>query len=271
MSGSGSLSVETLAAKLREEPALEERRTKIVDLVDAEGQITFAQLKTAFPNVSEMTLRTDLKHLHEAGRIVRVHGGARSVEIAAGSEDYFSKRAQRNRAQKQVIAEKAAALLQAHHAVFLDSGSTATQLARYIPDEPREIFTSGLSCAAELSNLSQPTIHMLGGTLNRYSLSVQGSRSTAEALGRRYNICFLGVTGFNPSDGFCCENEEDCLLKQAVIRQSDTVVVLMDSRKYGQYNTYSICQCDAVHYVVSDSQLAPEYRAHLESHGITVL
>ena len=58
-------------------------------MVDAEGQITFAQLKSAFPNVSEMTLRTDLKHLNESGRIVRVHGGARSAEIVAGAEDFF--------------------------------------------------------------------------------------------------------------------------------------------------------------------------------------
>ena len=55
---------------------MEERRKKIVDLVDAEGQITFAQLKSAFPNVSEMTLRTDLKHLNESGRIVRVASNA---------------------------------------------------------------------------------------------------------------------------------------------------------------------------------------------------
>ena len=68
---------------------MEERRKKIVDLVDAEGQITFAQLKSAFPNVSEMTLHTDLKHLNESGRIVRVHGGARSAEIVAGAEDFF--------------------------------------------------------------------------------------------------------------------------------------------------------------------------------------
>ena len=138
-------------------------------MVDAKGQITFAQLKSAFPNVSEMTLRTDLKHLNESGRIVRVHGGARSAEIVAGAEDFFSKRVQRNREQKQAIAKKP------------------------LP-------------------------------------------------------CFKRITGFNPSSGFCCENEEDCLLKQAVIRQSDTIVVLMDSKKYGQYNTYSICQCDVVRY-----------------------
>ena len=154
---------------------MEERRKKIVDLVDAEDQITFAQLKSAFPNVSEMTLRTDLKHLNESGRIVRVHGGARSAEIVAGAEDFFSKRVQRNREQKQAIAKKAITLLQTHRTVFLDSGSTATQFARSIPDNAYEIFTTGLSCAIELASLTRPTIHLIGGTMNRYGLNVQGS------------------------------------------------------------------------------------------------
>ena len=119
---------------------MEERRKKIVDLVDAEGQITFAQLKSAFPNVSEMTLRTDLKHLNESGRIVRVHGGARSAEIVAGAEDFFSKRVQRNREQKQAIAKKAITLLQTHRTVFLDSGSTPAAHGR------AEDFLSDAGC-----------------------------------------------------------------------------------------------------------------------------
>lgn len=47
--------------------------------------------------------------------------------------------------------------------------------------------------------------------------------------------------------------------------------MFMDSKKYGQYNTYSICQCDVVHYVVSDDNLGLEHREYLEAHGITVL
>lgn len=43
------------------------------------GTRSFSRLKDALPNVSEMTLRTDLKILDEARRILRIHGGAKSV------------------------------------------------------------------------------------------------------------------------------------------------------------------------------------------------
>ena len=47
---------------------------------------------------------------------------------------------------KQIIAEKALALLRPNTALFLDSGSTTTAVARCIPDQPMLIYTSGLHC-----------------------------------------------------------------------------------------------------------------------------
>ena len=40
--------------------AMVERREAIAQLVTSEGSVTFGQIKKAFPDVSEMTLRTDL-------------------------------------------------------------------------------------------------------------------------------------------------------------------------------------------------------------------
>lgn len=128
---------------------MEQRRNQIVELVNRKGSISFAQLKEAFPSVSEMTLRTDLKALDEARRVVRVHGGVKSVEQVVGTDDLLSRRAARNAEAKQIIAEKAAALLRPNTTLFLDSGSTATAVARCIPDQPMLIYTSGLSCAME--------------------------------------------------------------------------------------------------------------------------
>ncbi len=138
---------------------MEQRRNAIVELVNREGSLSFVQLKEAFPSVSEMTLRTDLKALDQARRrVVRVHGGVKSVEVVVGTDDQFGRRTARNASEKQIIAEKAAALLRPNTTVFLDSGSTATAVARCVPDEPMLIFTSGLTCAIELARLEKPKV-----------------------------------------------------------------------------------------------------------------
>ena len=116
---------------------MEQRRNAIVELVNREGSLSFVQLKEAFPSVSEMTLRTDLKVLDQARRVVRVHGGVKSVEVVVGTDDQFGRRTARNASEKQIIAEKAAALLRPNTTVFLDSGSTATAVARCVPSNSR--------------------------------------------------------------------------------------------------------------------------------------
>ena len=42
---------------------MEERRRAIVELVNKMGSVSIAQLKEAFPEVSEMTIRNDIKAL----------------------------------------------------------------------------------------------------------------------------------------------------------------------------------------------------------------
>ena len=71
---------------------MEERRRRIVELVNTMGNVSFAQLKERFSDVSEMTLRTDLKYLDETHQILRVYGGAKSVYSVIGSDEDVYKR-----------------------------------------------------------------------------------------------------------------------------------------------------------------------------------
>ena len=82
---------------------MQERRQKIVEFVNRLGTVSFAQLKAAFPEVSEMTLRTDLKALDEERRLVRVHGGAKSVEVVVGTDDFLLRRSLRAAPEKRCV------------------------------------------------------------------------------------------------------------------------------------------------------------------------
>ena len=91
--------------------SMEIRRNAIVELVNKYGTVSFSQIKEQFPNVSEMTLRTDLKALDAAKEIVRIHGGAKSVQLVIGTDDYLTRRSVRNIQAKQEIAKKAKQLI----------------------------------------------------------------------------------------------------------------------------------------------------------------
>ncbi len=250
---------------------MQQRRQRIVQIINREGQVTFSALKAQFPDISEMTLRTDLKCLDEAGEIIRIHGGARSIETVAGTDGPLSQRMIRNAPQKQEIAAKAVELLRSHGSVFIDSGSTTTAMCRMIPDEPRIIYTTGVSCATELCALSKPMVYLPGGQLNRYSVSITGSQVISDLQSCHFNICFLGVLSFSPEYGFCSESKDDGLLKTVVIQRSDLVVALMDSSKYGLVNTHCFASVEDVDVVISDGLLTDEQRDFFVKHGVTVL
>lgn len=251
--------------------SMESRRKQIVELVNQHGTLRFQQIKNHFPDVSEMTLRTDLKALDEEKKIVRIHGGAKSVQLVIGTDDYLNRRAVRNLPEKEEIAKKAVSLIKPDTAVFLDSGSTTTELARLFPNQSNLIYTTGLSCATELASLSKPTVLIPGGKLNRYSISVYGTSVVQELQQVNFHQTFLGITNYTGRTGFTCGNSEEAILKRTAIRQAEQVVVLMDSQKLGVKGTYSICGLEDIDILVSDGNLPEEFRMKCKSHNIIVL
>ena len=251
--------------------SMEMRRDAIVQLVNEKGSVRFSQIKEAFPNVSEMTLRTDLKALDEEKKILRVHGGARSVQVIIGTDGFLNRKSVHNISEKQEIARKALTLLHPDTTIFLDSGSTTTAFARQIPDRSYLIYTTGLSCATELANLSKPTVMLPGGKLNRYSQSVFGYSAIRELERVNFDQAFLGVTGFHPSVGFSCGISDEALLKETAIRQSGQVIALMDSSKIDVKCSFSFCRLSDIDVVVSDGKLPEEFFDECRKFGVQVL
>ena len=237
--------------------SMEMRRDAIVQLVNEKGSVRFSQIKEAFPNVSEM--------------ILRVHGGARSVQVIIGTDGFLNRKSVHNISEKQEIARKALTLLHPDTTIFLDSGSTTTAFARQIPDRSYLIYTTGLSCATELANLSKPTVMLPGGKLNRYSQSVFGYSAIRELERVNFDQAFLGVTGFHPSVGFSCGISDEALLKETAIRQSGQVIALMDSSKIDVKCSFSFCRLSDIDVVVSDGKLPEEFLDECRKFGVQVL
>lgn len=251
--------------------AMDQRRDAIVAMINRKGDISFGELKKAFPDVSEMTLRTDLKKLDEAKRIIRIHGGAKSVQVVLGTDDFLNKRSFRNVKEKQTIAEKALRLVKPDTTIYIDSGSSTTAFARIFPDQSNIIYTTGLSCVTELANLENPIVNIPGGKLNRYSVSVCGTGTVRELQQVNFDQVFMGTTCYEDRTGFTCGSREEAILKKTVIENAVQVIMLMDSFKLGHRNPFTICRLDEVDILVSDGELPADFLEACEKHNVEVL
>ena len=250
---------------------MQERREQIVAFINRMGTVSFSQLKGAFPEVSEMTLRTDLRALDEEGRIVRVHGGAKSVEVVVGTDDFLPRRSLRAAPEKEEIARRARSLLRPDMTLYLDSGSTATALARLIPDERYQIVTNSLSCATELLRLTQARVLMPGGFVNRYSQSLYGIHPMQYISRMNFDLALLGATSYNEKSGFSCGMEEEAQLKRAVIAQAERSFVLLDAGKVGLQSAFTFASLADVDGIVSDGALPQTVAAACREQGKQIL
>ena len=131
----------------------QDRRLAITEAVNKAGELNFQQLKELFSDVSDMTLRSDLRELDGERKLVRVHGGAKSIGNVVRTDDLFFRKAARNINEKKQIARKALQFLKPDMSIFLDCGTTMLELARILPDEKLFIVTNSVSCMPELARL----------------------------------------------------------------------------------------------------------------------
>ena len=210
--------------------SVEGRRSAIAAYINEMSSVTFGQIKEAFPDVSDMTIRTDLKALDEAKRIVRVHGGAKSVETVIGNDDLLGKRAVQNVDAKQVF-----------------------------PDVRCLIITNSISCAVEFARLKKARVYVTGGQLNRNSLSLTGTSAVTELLQIHFDLAFLGATSYRSDTGFTCESLEDNVVKRMAVSRAAEVVVLMDSSKVGKKGSFTMCDLVDASAIVSDDALPEKF------------
>ncbi|MCQ2399649.1 MAG: DeoR family transcriptional regulator, partial [Clostridia bacterium] len=83
------------------------RLEQIREIIEKYGKVSYEELESLLPDVSNMTLRRDLISLEEQGYILRIRGGAISIdEITKKSEQEFVQRFSDNVQEKKEIAEK---------------------------------------------------------------------------------------------------------------------------------------------------------------------
>lgn len=251
---------------------MNERRSIINDYIQRKQEVTLSELKQLVPDVSEMTIRRDLEALEHEGTIIRIHGGAKSINsINMLVEDVFSKRSTVNTEKKYEIGEKAAEFIVAENSVYLDAGSTIMNLAHRIPDKRLLISTSGLNVGLELLKLKNSTVNIIGGELNKNSISIAGPQAISAISNLNIDVAFVAATAFSIEAGFSCGTVYDRELKNLVLKKAKRKIILMDSSKVGKAMPYTFAWPNEVDTLITDSEFPEEIREYLQNQGVEVV
>ena len=232
--------------------------------------VSLKELSSEFSTVSVMTIHRDLEFLAKQGFISRIRGGAKYLETA-DKADTAEQQDISNKSEKDIVAQKAVAFVQEGSSIFLDGGTTMLELAKIIPDMYLNVITNGPNIALEISEKMRPTINLCGGVLNRKNLSIFGS-SALEMLSKiNIDIAFISVSGYSTQGGFTCGFEEQAQLRKLLIEKARSVIILMDSTKFGKMLPYTFAKMEDVNYLITDKASSKEMLDDAARSNVTIL
>lgn len=219
----------------------EHRKSLILDTLRRDGQVLAKQLAREL-ELSEDTIRRDLRELASEGRLQRVHGGA--LPAAPALPDYPTRQTIAKE-EKVAVGRLAVSMIEKGFVVFLDGGTTCGEIARQIPPErPCTIITHAPTIAVALADKPEVTVELIGGRLYRHSMVATGVHA-AEAIGQiRADIYFMGVTGVHPIEGFTTGDREEAAIKRVISEVARRTMVLMTAEKADAVSPYRIIGFD---------------------------
>ena len=222
--------------------------------------------------VHEMTVRRDLDALCEAGKLSRVHGGARLLERTS-EELSHQLRAGQNVEAKERIARAALALIQDGDTVALDASTTCLALARLLPSlqgRGVQAIACSLDCAEVLAAGGVPFL-LVGGSFHAPARSFVGA-FFAEALGRLHpDRVFFSAKAYTPETGFTDPHLPEVGAKQALIRSGAVAAALLDSSKVGRRALATIATHADIDVLVTDTLPGEQIVSELEADDIRLI
>lgn len=248
-----------------------QRREKILELLRENSSVTLKELTQIFPEYSSMTLRRDLEFFEKIGEAQKIRGGARYIGKQNAAEDIYELREIKNRQAKERIAELAAEFAETGRSIFIDSGTTGMCLARCLPDVPLSILTSGPNVAVEVSKKFKPAVTLVGGLVNRQTLSVSGMQSLEFIRNFNIDIAFIVASAYSPESGFTGGNSNECELKRSIIAKAKKTIVLVDSAKFSKTMPFTFARPEDINTLITEKEPDGQILQSVKSGGAEVL
>lgn len=253
----------------RADPSLvEERRRRILSELQEQGRVVSGELSRRF-EVSEDTVRRDLREMSAAGLLQRVHGGALPC---APVDTPFTERLRQDPGVKRALAQTVVGLLRDGQVITLGGGTTCVEIARQLPlDLAVTIVTNSPTAAVELAAHPLAEVVLIGGTVNKRSLAVEGAAALRGFERVRADVCILGVCSLDAEFGLTTSSHEEAELQHVMLASAADVVAAVTTEKLGVAMPYCVAAAADLTHVATESNAPEALLAPLRDLGLKVL
>lgn len=222
----------------------EQRYELILKLLEEKKSVTMAEIKDLL-QTSESTVRRDITALNNAGKLVKVFGGAVAVDKAFTShEPTVAQKVEVNKAEKQLVARYAASLIEPEDFVYLDAGTTTGYMLDYITEQSATFVTNAVVHAQTLAAQGMRVL-LVGGELKGSTEAVVGNQAMQTLQSYHFTKGFFGTNGITKSEGFTTPDANEALIKKTAMFQCKKCYILSDYSKFGNVSSVTFASFPA--------------------------
>lgn len=251
-----------------------ERHRLIGELLRERDEVTVEDLTSACA-ASGATIRRDLEVLAAHGVLRRVHGGAKSL-IMGGENPGYGQRELEDQDIKVRIAAGVAGLLRDRERVWLDSGTTATEVAKTLRGRELTLMPMSLRSLNAVTRGDQnagqrPALLLPGGSLIPGELSFRGPLAESNIRSLRFDSAVVTPCALNLRDGLLAHDLEDAAVKRAGLESAERVIVACAGSKWDAKAMALVAELDMVDVIVTEKDLTAQELAHLKNLSVEVV
>ena len=234
----------------------QERRDIITRIVNEKNAVTVAE-RVEELDTSAATIRRDLTELDKERRIIKVFGGATSINSVSTGEDAVKEKLLKNVEAKDEISRYAASLIVDDDFVYIDSGTTTLKLIDYITNTKAKYITNGIVHAKRLIERHLDTI-IIGGRVKARTEAVIGSDCVDVIRRYHFTKSFMGTNGISIKAGFTTPDVDEAMVKAEAIKHSYMSYVLADHSKFGVVSSVTFAELKSC-AIITDREPSKQY------------
>ena len=235
----------------------EKRHAIILETVNRQKSVNLSELCQLL-NTSESTIRRDLTILANMGKLVKVHGGAVSIDDSFFNEESnVEEKSKLFTNEKIAIAKYSASMIDSGDFIFIDAGTTTEKMIDYIPKKDVTFVTTGFINAKKLAQRGFK-VYIPGGKIKLTTEAIVGAECVLSLKNYNFTKSFIGVNGISLTSGFSTPDVDEAKVKTAVIENSRTVYILADHSKFDKITSVTFAQLNKAQ-IVTDRLLDKKY------------
>lgn len=244
-----------------------ERRNHILGEIRKTGSVSVTSLGKAL-NVSEETIRRDLKVMEDQALLCRVFGGA-YLSNRVNQEVPINLRRDTYREGKEAIASLCLPYINDGDTIMLDASSTALRIAMKLKGVKRiSVITNSMDIARELSNENGIELILCGGFLDKQSQSFRSIATLDELERLSADKAFVSCTGLSLERNITDGNEVQAHIRAAMFNNSNKKYLIADMTKFGKTTMNRIIELANVDAIFTDTAPSKEWNSYFSQNAI---